>query len=77
VGMMLPPNFGQRYGKDFADLFSQVAQARKTALVPFFLKGVADRPDARDWFQADGIHPQAKAHPVMADLIWQGLEPLL
>lgn len=77
VGMMLPPNFGQRYGKDFADLFGQVAQARKTALVPFFLKGVADRPDARDWFQADGIHPLAKAHPVMADLVWQGLKPLL
>ena len=77
LGMMLPPNFGQRYGKDFANLFSQVAQARQTALVPFLLKGVADRPDARDWFQADGIHPLAKAHPVMADLVWQGLKPLL
>ncbi|RZI82730.1 MAG: arylesterase [Rubrivivax sp.] len=77
LGMQVPPNFGKRYTQDFADLFSKVAKAESTALVPFFLKGVADRPDARDWFQADGIHPAAKAHPIILDNVWPVLRPLL
>lgn len=77
VGMQVPPNYGKRYSDDFAAVFAQVAQERKAALVPFLLKGVADRSDARDWFQADGIHPLAKAHPVMLENVWSGLKPLL
>jgi acyl-CoA thioesterase I len=77
VGMMMPPNFGRRYAEDFAAIFPAVASARSVPVVPFFLKGVADRADARDWFQADGIHPLAKAHPVMLDNVWPALSPLL
>jgi len=77
VGMMLPPNFGQRYGESFATVFSDVAKASKVALVPFMLKGVADRPDAREWFQTDGLHPLAKAHPIILNNIWPTLSRLL
>ena len=78
VGMQMPPNFGQRYADQFAALFTTVAQTHRVPLVPFMLAGVADRPDARDWFQADGIHPQAKAHPVILDRnIWPVLQPVL
>lgn len=77
VGMRVPPNYGRRYADDFAALFETVSRESKAALVPFLLKDVADRPDARDWFQPDGIHPLAKAHPVMLDHVWSGLKPLL
>lgn len=77
VGMKMPPNYGKRYSEDFAQLFQDVAKAQRCALVPFFLKGVADREDARDWFQHDGIHPLEKAHPVMLDNVWGALKPLL
>lgn len=78
VGMQMPPNFGQRYADEFAALFGAVAQQHKVPLVPFMLAGVADRPDARDWFQADGIHPQAKAHPVILERnLWPTLQPVL
>ena len=77
VGMQVPPNYGSAYGKEFADLFEQVAKDRHATLVPFLLKGVAERPDMADWFQADRIHPLAKAHPLMLDNVWQGLKPLL
>jgi acyl-CoA thioesterase-1 len=77
VGMMLPPNFGQRYALSFAAIYPKVAQAEGARAVPFFLKGVADRPDSRDWFQADGIHPLAKGHPVMLENVWRELSPLL
>jgi acyl-CoA thioesterase I len=77
VGMQVPPNYGPSYTKEFAATFSDVSAREKTALVPFLLKGVADRPDARDWFQADGIHPIARAHPILLDNVWTVLQPLL
>ena len=78
VGMRMPPNFGQRYADQFAALFQAVAKAQQVPLVPFMLEGVADRSDARDWFQADGIHPLAKAHPLILDRnLWPALKPLL
>lgn len=77
VGMMVPPNYGTRYAQEFTGLFLKVARAEQTGLVPFFLKGVADRPDARDWFQGDGLHPLAKAHPVILENVWRELKPML
>lgn len=77
VGNQVPPNYGQRYTNDFAALFPKIAQANKVPVVPFMLKGVADTPDAADNFQADRIHPLAKAHPLILDNIWAELRKLL
>jgi acyl-CoA thioesterase I len=70
VGMQLPPNYGARYGQDFAALFGTVAQAEGAALVPFLLAGVADAPNADQLFQPDRIHPAAAAHPRMLANVW-------
>jgi len=77
VGMQVPPNYGRKYTEDFARLFATVAKDTRSALVPFLLDGVANRPDAVEWFQADRIHPLAKAHPVMLDNVWRALKPML
>lgn len=77
VGMQLPPNFGADYGKQFASTFEKVAAAKKTGLVPFFLKGVADIADPTQLFQADRIHPKAEAHPIMLANVWPELKKLL
>jgi acyl-CoA thioesterase-1 len=77
VGMQVPPNYGQKYAQDFAASFSTVARAEGAALVPFFLKGVADGPDAGRWFQSDRIHPNADAQPKMLDNVWPALQALL
>jgi acyl-CoA thioesterase-1 len=77
AGIMVPPNFGRKYQADFAQMYADVAAAHHVALVPFIFKGIADRPDADAWFQADGIHPIAKAHPIILDNIWPQLRPLL
>lgn len=77
VGMQMPPNYGAAYGREFAAVFEQVAKEEKASLVPFLLKGVADRADAESWFQSDRIHPLAKAHPQMLDNVWPALKPLL
>ena len=78
VGMQLPPNYGRSYGERFAGLFPEVARSEGAALVPFMLKGVADIPDAEaTMFQADRIHPLARAHPIILGNVWPVLEPLL
>jgi acyl-CoA thioesterase-1 len=70
AGMQVPPNYGQDYGKRFADTFAAVAKTSKAALVPFLLKGVADAPDAAQLFQADRIHPIEAAHPTILNTLW-------
>lgn len=77
VGMEMPPNYGARYTQQFRDLFKTVAEAEKTALVPFLLAGVADRPDALSLFQSDRIHPNETAQPILADNVWPTLQKLL
>jgi acyl-CoA thioesterase-1 len=77
VGMQVPPNYGRDYAEQFSALFATVARAEGAALVPFLLAGVADRPDAMDWFQADRIHPAAHAHPRILANVWPALKPLL
>jgi acyl-CoA thioesterase I len=77
AGMQVPPNYGRRYGEDFAALFARVAKDEGAALVPFLLAGVADGPDAERLFQSDRIHPTAQAHPVILDNVWPVLRPLL
>ena len=77
VGMEMPPNYGARYTQQFRELFKTVAKEENTALVPFLLAGVADRPDALTLFQSDRIHPNESAQPILADNVWPTLEKLL
>ena len=77
VGMQVPPNYGSDYTKRFAAVFDTVARNEKAALVPFLLAGVADGPDAAQLFQADRIHPNAQAQPLMLDNVWKVLAPMI
>lgn len=77
VGMQIPPNYGRRYGEDFAAIYSRVAKAEGAALVPFLLKGVADAADPAPLFQPDRIHPNASAQATMLANVWPALQPLL
>lgn len=74
VGMQLPPNYGRTYTEGFRNLFGELSKQHKTALVPFFLEGVAE---SRELFQADGIHPKAEAQPRLLDNAWKALGPVL
>jgi len=77
LGMQVPPNYGRKYGEEFAALFGSVARTGGAALVPFFLEGVANAPNAEAMFQSDRIHPVADAQPVMLANVWPVLAPLL
>ena len=77
VGMQVPPNYGGAYSATFSGLFSKVAKAEKVAVVPFFLRGVADGDDAIANFQADRIHPNEKSQAKMLANVWPELEKLI
>jgi len=74
VGMLLPPNYGPRYTKDFTTMYRNIATSAKVPLVPFLLQSVALKPEL---MQADGLHPTAPAQPALLDTVWPQLKPLL
>ena len=77
LGMQVPPNYGGSYGTTFFGLYPKIAKAEKVALVPFFLKGIADVADAESRFQTDRIHPNQQSQPTMLANVWPELEKLL
>jgi acyl-CoA thioesterase-1 len=77
IGMQVPPNYGKDYSNQFAALFSAVSTNTKAALVPFLLRGVADRADAQNLFQPDRIHPTESAHPVILGNVLPSVKKLL
>lgn len=74
LGMKLPPNYGARYTEAFAKVYSDLAEQKKVALVPFFLEGVGGVPAL---MQADSIHPAVGAQGMLLDNVWPTLKPLL
>jgi acyl-CoA thioesterase-1 len=74
LGMQIPPNYGRDYTGQFFAMYGHIAKDTQTALVPFFLAGVAEK---QELFQADRLHPLASAHPVILGNVWPQLEILI
>jgi acyl-CoA thioesterase-1 len=74
VGMRVPPNYGRRYSQAFEAVYSQLARKNGTKLVPFLLDRVGGVATLN---QPDGIHPTAQGQQIMAETVWQVLEPVL
>ena len=62
----IPPNYGPRYSKLFTDLYPKIAKEQQIPLWPFFMETIALK---QQWMQADGLHPNLEAQPVIADLM--------
>ena len=73
VGMKIPPNYGQKYSRDFSANYAVLAKQHKIKLVPFLLDGVAGKPSL---IQDDGLHPIATAQLKLLDNVWPKLEKL-
>lgn len=74
VGIELPVNYGPQYRDGLRAIYAELAHSRHTALVPFLLDGVALDPAL---MQDDGLHPVAKAEPMVLETVWRPLKPLL
>ncbi len=57
MGMRAPPNLGEAYVAEFDKIYPDLAKRFGTALVPFFLEPVYDKPAL---IQQDRVHPTAE-----------------
>jgi len=74
VGVQLPPNYGPVYTERFQAIYHELARDRKVSLLPSLVDGIGTE---QELMQADGIHPNASAQPLIRDRIWEELVPLL
>jgi acyl-CoA thioesterase-1 len=74
AGMEIPPNMGQAYTTEFRNIYTDLAAKNKMTLIPFLLEGVGGEPELN---QADGIHPTAEGHLIVAENVWKQIKKLL
>jgi acyl-CoA thioesterase-1 len=66
LGMLAPPNWGEEYRHAFDQIFPELARIHHLPLYPFFLEGVAMKPELN---QPDGLHPNERGVSVLVDRI--------
>lgn len=72
--MKLPFNYGKAFVERFANIYHQVAKQTSVKLLPFFMESFALD---MSMFLNDRIHPAEQAQPVMANIVWEGLEEFI
>ena len=72
LGMKLPPNYGEPYITQFANVYPRLAKKHGILVLPFLLEGVG-----ADQFQADNLHPVAGAQQHIMLNVMQELKHLL
>jgi acyl-CoA thioesterase-1 len=70
----IPPNYGQKYTLAFERIYVELASSEEIYFLPFMLENVGLNPDL---MQPDGIHPNAKAQPLIAKDMKKNLDSLL
>jgi acyl-CoA thioesterase-1 len=73
-GIQIPPNYGPRYTGPFYAQYTELAEQYGLALIPFLLDGIAENAEL---MQDDGIHPTAEAQPLIVEIVWPVLNPLM
>lgn len=74
AGMQAPPNMGAAYADAFNPIFAELAEAYDAVHYPFFLEGVAARPELN---LSDGIHPTAEGIGLIVQSILPYVEDLM
>ena len=74
AGMHVPPNMGPDYARDFHAVFAELAASNSTGLIPFILDRVGGIAELN---QPDGIHPTAAGQRLVAETVWETLQPVL
>lgn len=74
AGMQIPPNMGREYATGFKNIFPELADENDIHLIPFLLEDVGG---IKELNQADQIHPTAEGNKIMAETVWEVLEPVL
>jgi acyl-CoA thioesterase-1 len=74
AGMQLPLYGADSYVRAFGEMFGELAARNDATLIPYLLAGVGGDPALN---LGDRIHPNAAGQRVLAETVWQVLEPIL
>src|SRR5699024_3111275 len=74
AGMQVPPNLGADYTGELSQMYPDLEEKNNVELIPFLLEGVGGNEALN---QSDGIHPTAEGHKIIAENVWETLEPIL
>ena len=74
LGMRAPPNYGKKFPKNFEQAFERTAKDLDLPFIPFFLEGVAGRPELN---LSDGIHPNPKGYEIITENIYKAVVKIL
>ncbi len=67
LGIRIPTNYGPRYSASFEKVFRDVSAEHNVEWIEFFMEGIALNDDL---LQADRIHPNSEAQPILLDNAW-------
>ena len=70
----IPPNYGKNYVAAFESIYSEIALEKNIPKVSFLLEKVALE---KSLMQLDGIHPNKKAQPIIAEQVKKELLSIL
>ena len=71
IAMRIPSNYGPAYTERFHGIYGELAKTYSVPVVDGFMESVALNDKL---MQADGIHPNAQAQPILLDVIWPTLK---
>jgi acyl-CoA thioesterase I len=74
AGITLPPNYGADYVGPFTAMYPALAGKYKLRFIPFLLSNVYNKSGM---MQPDGIHPSEDGNRVVAQDVFELIEPLL
>lgn len=74
AGMQLPIQGADGYVRGFGEMFGEVAAKNHAALIPYLLAGVGGDPALN---LDDLLHPNAAGQRILAENVWQVLEPVV
>lgn len=74
AGMEAPPNMGPEFTTAFRQIYPELARANSLSLIPFLLEDVGGETGLN---QPDGIHPNAAGARIVAENVWEVLQPEL
>ncbi|MBK8504319.1 MAG: arylesterase [Saprospiraceae bacterium] len=74
AGMKAPPNMGEKYIKEFDQIYIKLSLKNELRLIPFLLEGVAGNPELN---LTDGMHPNPEGQKIVVENVWMILKDAL
>ena len=68
------PNYGKRYQEQFESIYLKASEEKNVTLLPFMLDNIALE---EGMMLPDGIHPNERAQPLIAQYVFDDLVPYL